>query len=240
MKNAIFNMNGIYKTANRLNHYRNTGAKYSGKSSDWRYWVRNGLWAAPSNVRGEEGQMFSEYVDQVGDFIGEGHEITGGRVTGFYADSFQGEMVKFGVCKLRCPKGVLYIPVTWRTECDGSTHYLGDCELVPKGADEYAHECAKKEAAGSAEYYAEKEAEDCREDDAKYRAESDISEAKNRIHEINKKALALIAEIKKHGGFTNAICLALREKIGDYLEDRAAQFAIIAERENNFWSSVEC
>ena len=158
MKNAIFNMSG--KTANRLSHYRNTAAKYNGKASDWRYFVHKRLWEAPSNARGKEGQVFSEYVDQIGDFIGEGHEITGGRITGFYTDSFQDNVVKFGVCKLRCPKGVLYIPVTWRTEYDGSIHYLSDCELVPKGADEYAHECAKEEAARSAEYYAEKEAED--------------------------------------------------------------------------------
>ena len=158
MKNAIFNMSG--KTANRLSHYRKTAAKCNGKASDWRNWVYKGLWAAPANVRGEDGQMFSECVDQVGDFIGEGHEITGGRITGFHTDSFQDELIKFGVCKLRCSKGVLYIPVTWRTECDGSIHYLGDCVLAHKGADEYAHECAKKEAAYSAEYYAEKEAED--------------------------------------------------------------------------------
>ena len=81
MKNAIFNMSG--KTANRLSHYRKTAAKYNGKASDWRHWVHNGLWAASSNTRGKEGQMFTEHVNQVGDFIGEGHEILGGRVTGF-------------------------------------------------------------------------------------------------------------------------------------------------------------
>jgi hypothetical protein len=55
---------------------------------------------------------------------------------------------------------------------------LGDCELVPKGADEYAHECAKKEAANSAEYYAEKEA-----NSAEYYAKKEANSAGEEVGE---------------------------------------------------------
>ncbi len=200
-------------------------------------------WGAPraNNVRGPEGQIYSEQLDQYGADLGPVNTIFP-RVfghAGWYADNYQDARIVAHVCRMRSPWGTLYIPATRNTDCDGTVHYFGDVERVPKGATEEEHDSACREAARSADHYAEKEAEECREDNAKWQAEEDIRQAREEIHEVNKAVLALAREMKQYGPILKPryICEALRAQIAGYLRDRAEQFKIIKEREDNYWSA---
>lgn len=247
MKKAIFNtVHAIYKTADRLAYYRKQAADCQQtrpdlqQYNDWRKSRYTGvLWSAPNNTRGEKGEMFTDSVDQYGEYIGDYWEVNRNIDNrGWFADNFQCETIKGGVSKLRTPRGTLYIPVVYYSDSDGTIHYINDCEIVEKGAAEENHEKAAKVAARSADYYAERLAEESREHHAKDRAEMDIEDARAEIHAVNKKALALLSEIKKHGTFSPAVCSALREKLADYLDDRARQFGIIDARKSDYWSAV--
>lgn len=243
MKSYEFKIGTLTKY--RLAYYRKQAADCVAKNPtwtaahNWRYWKRSTLWSTASNTRGEKGEMFTDTVDQIGEYIGDYWEVNRGIDNrGWYADNFQYETIKGGVCKLRTSKGVFYIPVVYYSESNGTIHYLNDMEQVDKGADESEHETAAGEAARSANYYAEKIAEESREYDAKCKAEQDIIEARETIHTINKFALSLLSEIKKHGAFSPAVCTALREKLADYLRERSEQFSTIEKRENDYWSAV--
>lgn len=233
---AIFYTKGIYKTASRLAYYKQQAEKYPGKP--WQYWKRN-IWETPSNARGDKGQIFSDTVDQYGENIGDAHQVVNLRSTGWFADTYQHDVLRGAVCRMRCPRGTLYIPVTYCTGWDGTTHYLADAILVPKGAAEDEHEAAKKDAARLADGFAESEAEESREFYAKDRADEDIAQARADIHAVNKKALALVKEIKG-AEFTPDICLALRETLARYMEERRILFRLIERRQDNYWSAVEC
>ena len=243
---AIFNTrHAIYKTVDRLNYYRKQAAACLTRNPtwkaahNWRYWKHFYLFGTPNNQRDEKGAMFTDTVDQIGEYVGDYWKVNSLiDNTGWYSDNWQNETIKGGVCKLRTSKGVFYIPVVYYSDSDGTIHYLNDMEKVDKGAKEYEHETAAREAARSANYYAEKLAEEAREYNAKDKAEQDISEARATIHAINKKALSLLAEIKKHGAFSPAVCVALREKLADYLRERGAQFRTIEKRQSDFWSAV--
>ena len=84
---------------------------------------------------------------------------------------------------------------------------------------------------------AEREADRCREDDAKQRAADDIHDRRTEIHDVNKAARALLAEIRGRE-FSENVCAALRHRLREYLADRKRMFARIAEREENYWSAV--
>ena len=114
---------------------------------------------------------------------------------------------------------------------------MADAERVDKGATEADHEQAQREAAASAYHYAEREADRAREDDAKYRAEEDIADARAEIHRINQEARALLAEIRGRE-FTENVCAALRHRLREYLDDRKKQFQTITERTDNYWTAV--
>ena len=103
-------------------------------------------------------------------------------------------------------------------------------------------DCAgsEKDAIRWGEHEAEKLAEACREGDAQFQADIQIDEARDVIHAINIKALALIRAIKSSDKiFAEPICQALRENLHGYLSDRCNQFKRIAALQNNFWLSVE-
>lgn len=200
-------------------------------------------WGAPraNNARGKKGEIFTDSIDQYGVDLGPAGKLFPRMFdhSGWYADNWQDALIVGHVCRMRSPRGTLYIPATRNTDCDGTVHYINDAELVPRGATEDDHDKACREAARSADHYAEKEAEECREYYAKDRAEQDILEARAEIHGINKFVLALLGEIKAAGAdFTPAICTALRAEVQQYLRDRAEQFKIIKAREEDYWTAA--
>lgn len=236
------------KLTNRLATYRQW-AEESKHTNDWRKftWVNNRVRTGYRKTErqftmSDNGRIYADSKDTIGEYMGDWSSFATYRdmrdTSGFYADNWQNATIKGGVTKLRCSKGVFYVPVTYYDEWDGVTLYIGESGLVPKGSDETEHEKAQKEAANTAFYRAEKEADIARDDDARYQADEQIAEARCDIHTLNKKALALLAEIKKAGSFSPAICNALTDNVRYMLTERKKLFALISERKENYWTAV--
>ena len=228
-------------TRARLRLYRERAADPKRINKDWRGHRYARTWEpAWHNWSDDRRKIYADKRDTLGDYLGDWGDLCsymGREATGFYADGYCHDVIMGGVEKIRTPRGVLYVPVTYCTGWDGVTYYMAAAEQVDKGATESDHEKAIKEAAGSAYHYAEREAEDAREDFAKQRAADDIADARAEIHETNKAARALLAEIRGRE-FTENVCAALRHRLHEYLADRRRLFKRIAEREENFWTAV--
>lgn len=195
------------------------------------------IWATPNNVT-RDGKLFSDSVDQIGDYLGHCSDLLSRDYGAWYADNYQDDILTGGVCRMRTSKCTMYIPVTSCTAWDGTIHYLCDAVMVDRGSDQDTHDDAIRDAARMAHECARIEAEEAREEDAKYLAEQDIEQARTDIHDINKACLALLREIKQHGEYSVAVCSALRAQVMSMLADRAKQFRIINERQDNYWSAV--
>lgn len=227
-------------TRQRLQLYK-TRAKASQYNNDWRGHRYARTWEPTwHNWDKDRRKIYADERDTLGDYLGDWGAFLSGRcwdALGFFSDNWQNETIKGGVELIRTPRGALYVPVTYCTGWDGVTYYMADAEQVDKGATEEEHEKAKKEAAASAYHYAEREAEEAREQCAKDQAADDIADARIEIHAINKAAQTLLAEIRGQE-FTQNVCEALRHRLREYLADRRRCFELIAEREANYWTAV--
>lgn len=188
--------------------------------------------ASRNSVRGKDGQIFTDGLDQYGAIVDENKN-------GFYADSFCDGVIRGAVVRMRTPRGALYIPCTYCTGWEGTVHYLKDAERVPKGADESAHDEAKREALRSAEYFAEREADEAREDDARQQAEFQIEQARETITESRQCARALAAEIRALSGCGPAVRAALRDRLQAFRDASAKAHARIISLSENYWTAVE-
>jgi hypothetical protein len=230
-------------SAVRLAAYRIRAAKNKHGHNDWREHIygRGCLFTGEHITRAadEPGKWFTEDKYQIGAYVDDAHKIDK-RInhTGWYTDAFCNDTLIGGVARLRTSRGTYYIPVTYQTDCDGSTHWMNHAEIVPRGSTEDAHAQAKRDAARAADSLAESEAEDCREANAKQEAEHDIEWARERIHELNQEALPLLREIKYHKP-SPVICKALRSHLARLLAERTAEFKTIAAREDDFWTAVQ-
>ena len=227
-------------TRARLQVYRGR-AEASQYNKDWRAHKYSKTWATEwhSGIR-EDGLILTDNKDTLGDYLGDWTEFDSWmsrEATGFYIDNFCDQIMRGGVVRIRTAKFTLYIPCTYCTGWDGATLYYKDAERVERGSPEDDHETATIEAARTAYGRAEREAESARDDDAKQQAAEDIERSREEIHEINKQARALLAEIRGNE-FTENVCAALRHRLSEYLADRRKCFKLIAERQENYWSAV--
>ena len=227
-------------TRARLRLYRERAAK-SKYNQDWRAHRYARTWE-PAFYNWDEThrKIYADDKDTLGNYLGDWGDFLSGRcwdALGFYSDNFCSDTIKGGVELIRTAKGALYVPVTYCTGWDGVTYYMADAERVERGSTEEEHETAKKEAAASAYDHAEREADQAREDDAKERAKDQIADARAEIHDTNKLALALLAEIRGNQ-YTENVCAALRHRLQEFLADRTRLFKLIAEREKDYWSAV--
>lgn len=229
-----------HTTRQRLQLYK-TRAKASKYNNDWRGHRYARTWRPTwYNWSEDRRKIYADERNTLGDYLGDWGTFLRGRcwdATGFYSDNWQNDTIRGGVEKIRTPRGVLYVPVTYCTGWDGVTYYMAEAYNVPKGCNEASHEEAQQEAAAAAYHYAEREAEQARDDDAKQRAEDQIADARAEIHDTNKHARALLAEIRGQE-FTQNVCEALRHRLQEYLADRRRCFRVIKERQENYWSAV--
>ena len=230
-------------TRARLTEYRRRAAANKYGRNDWRTHKYGNTWLTEwhSGIR-EDGLILTDNKETLGDYLGDWTEFNGGSrsmrdTTGFYTDNFCDQIMRGGVVRIRTAKFTLYIPCTYCTGWDGATLYYKDAERVERGDTEAEHDTAKHTACCSAMHYAEREAEAARDDDAKQQAAEDIERSRDEIHEINKQARALLAEIRGNE-FTENVCSALRHRLHEYLADRRKCFRTIAERQENYWSAV--
>jgi hypothetical protein len=164
--------------------------------------------------------------------------------TGYYADSFQHEIIKPYIVKIKAgKKGVFICPAIVYSESDIATIYFSQGQFAPNDSADKAHECAIYDAARLADRIAEREAEENREGDAQFQAEQMRDDLAEQITEARKMARALIVAIKaqRRAGIdlAGAICDALTDKLREY---RAEIISARARREalkGNFWLSVE-
>lgn len=173
----------------------------------------------------------------VGDATDRNRELNGSRdATGYYCDSFQNGLAIPVVLKYRRKvkhrdrddrTNVLYCPAVRFTECEGVTSYPLDVYYDAGDAMRAAHG------------YAERAAEECREDDAKQRAEDDIYQARESIREARENVAALVADIRAAGALPAAICKVTRAALR--MERTALHVALrtVKERRADYWSAVE-
>ena len=76
-----------------------------------------------------------------------------------------------------------------------------------------------------------------RDEDAQQQAADQIEQERAEIHEINKNARALLAEIRGQE-FTENVCAALRHRLHEYLAHRRACFKTIENLRENYWNAV--
>lgn len=236
--------------ARRLEYYKALAGHYcatSGVVPDWRRY----RWNKPAAlVNGKYSATWSAdrkniFVDSLADcpfkLEGDASDLTCTDYTGWYADSFQDELIKGAVVSFRDPRRMYgtdgddngkdthkkYLAAYYATQSDGATIDFS-----------YYYE-TKGDAARGADRLAERAAEESREYHAKDQAEQQIERLREEIHELNREALPLLAEIKKAGRhYTPAVCGAVKDKIADILETRRARFHSIAQLTDDFWLAV--
>lgn len=158
----------------------------------------------------------------VGDACEFGRNIPHGWYT---SDEYDGEILKGAVLSFRHPhkinsdedgSHVFYLSASYHSDWDGVTVYTGITHDTKRDAALYADECARVEA------------DECRENDARYQLEQRAIEAREELHELNRETLQLIREIKNaRQSFTPAICQALTATLKSALRQRAELFETI-------------
>lgn len=162
----------------------------------WQTRGRLQYWTAPNNVRGDKGQIYTDNREQYGVDLGFSDVLAPRRVErqGWFADSFQDAVIRGSVTRIRGARFTLYVPVTGCSEWSGTIHHLADAERVPRGSSEEDHERAIRDAAATADHYAEIEAEAAREYATKDQAEQAIEAERETIREKRAAVHALAEE----------------------------------------------
>lgn len=160
---------------------------------------------------------------------------------GWYADTFQYDVIEYGVARVRTPKGCLYVAVTWHTECDGATYHFDDSALVWKCRSESEHEQVIRDTLWQANRRANLEAEECRDHDAKFQAEQAIEYAREEIQNLRDSTRELIQERRSLKGKVDtapAICENIRNTVSRNLSRIAKLREDIARWSDDYWSAV--
>ena len=231
----------------RLAAYRRSAAEAKNPAfSDWRknrFIINRNGWRkiAQQFTRSDNGKIYADDFNIIGEKLDDAHEITGSRTTGYYCDSFCDGVIRGAVVKLRTAKGALYIPATYCTEWDGITLHMSGAELVARGLSESCHEGAATRRAYLADSIAEREADDAREEDAKFQAEQQAESARDNIAKARAHVRELCAAIKaqrESGAIMPAICNTLISDIRRAAADIRADIRRINELKASYWLAV--
>lgn len=146
---------------------------------------------------------------------GDAHDIASLGYTGWFVDAFGSDIARGAVYRW----GRFYIPVIRDPHNDGPVMLAwGDRIECKNGAEDYdADNSALREAARCADRITEAYAEYSRDYDTAYLAGDRWADLHAENSALRKKALALIADIKKQT-FSAPVCDALREKLSDWCD----------------------
>lgn len=199
-------------------------------AKEWRASVKTRAQMAAFTGKGQTNRNGKIYVHETDDFSPVVWDSSESReTTGYYADNYQNEtiqwcVIKIAPCNRKRGREALYAPVTYGTGYEGVTIHVDNSG----GLDD---------AIRWGDRLAEREAEDAREEHAKDQAEQRISEARERIHEINRTVIPCLRELRSVT-LAAPICAVLRAKIMDYLGERDSLFAKIEALTINPWGAV--
>lgn len=192
-----------------------------------KYSLRTSRWKSYAGNRSTDGKAWLCDDWPLRD-LGDAHDLLNGwnQATGYYADSFQNEVIKGRVLQLPARNGATgYLAGTYCTGWDGKTVYF---EIYDD----------PKEAARAADGYAEYAAEESREFYAKDAAETQIEECHETAREAIKFSRVLHSEIRGKE-FSGAVCSAICARILEYRETVSESMRRVAELKDNYWSAVE-
>ena len=163
--------------------------------------------------------------------------------SGYYADSFQHEIIEPYIVKIKTSRGLFIAPAVAYSDCDISTIYFSHGQFAPNDSADKAHECAVYDAARIADHIAERSAEQGREADAQDQAEQEAEQIAEQIADARKMARALIVAIKaqRKAGIDlgGAICDALTDKLREYRREIISARKRREALKDDFWLSVE-
>lgn len=186
----------------------------------WHTRGRLQYWSRPNNVRGPKGQIYTDDREQYGQDLGFADELAPRRVDnrGWFADSFQDNVIRGSVTRIRGARFTSYVPVTGCTGWGGTIHYMADAEHVPRGSSEEDHEQAICDAAATADGCAEIEAEAAREYDLKDRVEQAIEYERETIRKQRVAVHSLAAELRNTPALPPALCATITAAIREARE----------------------
>lgn len=176
------------------------------------------------------GKIYVHETDDFAPVVWDSKTDNRRNITGYYSDNFQDSGIYWCVVKI-APKNrkrnreALFAPVTYSDGFEGVTIHVDR-----SGSFDDAQQWGEQIVA--------REAEDAREEHAKDQAEQRISEARERIHEINRKVILCLKDLRTVS-LSAGICAVLREKIMDYLQERDGLFNQINTLQSNPWKAVE-
>jgi hypothetical protein len=192
-------------------------------------------WLTVSNVRGPDGQIYTDERGQYGEHLGFADELAPRAVQhrGWYVDADQSDAIRGSVTRIHTSQGALYVPVTGYASGGGTTHYLADAERVPRGSDRAAHDAAIADAAKRADRCAEIEAERAHDEDARFRAEQQVEDEREAIGEARAAVHTLAAELRNTPHLPPAICQTIRAAIKARRKQASASVARIRALRDN-------
>jgi hypothetical protein len=235
----------VKKQAEQWTKHNPGGAYQSALNHQVKYGRKGWIKYDSANFYNEAGDLTAYNLDG---FNSSSIQDIGGRrmfdYTGYYADSFQHELITAYVVKIKAgKKGVFICPAISYSQSDCATIYFSRGQFAPNDTNSAKYDDAMIDAARAADSIAEREAEKSREADAQYQAEDQAEQLAEDIKNARQTARGLIAAIKdqRRAGIDlgGAICDALTDK----LRDCGRQVMKARERrealKDNFWLSVE-
>jgi hypothetical protein len=161
--------------------------------------------------------------------------------SGYYADSFQHELIEPYIVKIKTGRGLFIAPAIAYSDCDIATIYLSKGEFAPNDTDSQEFHNIAMDCARIADSIAEREAENSRESDAQYQAESQADDLKAENLEARKAARGLIQAIRDQraiGDIVAPICNALISEIKGLRAEIRRNNLRIAALKDDFWLSI--
>jgi hypothetical protein len=161
--------------------------------------------------------------------------------SGYYADNFQMELIKPYIVKIKTGRGLFIAPAIAYSDCDMGTIYLSRGEFAPNDTESQSFYDAAMNCARIADSIAEREAENGREADAQYQAESQSDDLKEANQEARKAAHGLITAIRDQraiGEIVAPICAALMSEIRGLRAEIRRNNSRIAALKDDFWLAV--